>query len=68
MTRRLSLLNQVFKPLQAETAHIDLAFAVDDLFRKRRGVATYSVRGSSTTSRKVSDLTLLYSLATCRRQ
>ena len=32
MTRRLSLLNQIAKPLHAETADIDLAFAVDDLF------------------------------------
>jgi hypothetical protein len=35
MTRRLSLLNQIFKSLHAETAHIDIAFAVDDLLRKR---------------------------------
>jgi hypothetical protein len=25
----------VFKPLQAETADLDLAFAIDDLLRKR---------------------------------
>ena len=35
MTRRLSLLNQIFKPLHPETADIDLAFAVDDLLRQR---------------------------------
>jgi hypothetical protein len=35
MTRRLSLLHQVFKSRQVETADIDLAFAVDDLLRKR---------------------------------
>jgi hypothetical protein len=35
MTRRLSLFNQIFKSLQAETADIDLALAVDDLLRKR---------------------------------
>jgi hypothetical protein len=28
-------LNQIFKPLHPETADIDLAFAVDDLLRKR---------------------------------
>jgi hypothetical protein len=35
MTRRLSLLNQIFKPLHPETADIDRAFAVDDLLRQR---------------------------------
>jgi len=34
MTRRLSLLDHIFKSLQAEAANIDLASAVDDLFRK----------------------------------
>jgi len=33
--RNRTLLNQIFKPLHAETADIDLAFAVDDLLRKR---------------------------------
>jgi len=28
MTRWLTLLNQIFKPIQAETAHIYLGFAV----------------------------------------
>jgi hypothetical protein len=32
---REGLLNQIFKPLRAETADIDLAFVVDDLLRKR---------------------------------
>ena len=35
LTRQMSLLVQVFKSLQAETAHIDLAFAVDDSLRQR---------------------------------
>ena len=35
MTRRLSLLEQIFKSPHGETADIDLAFAVDDLLRKR---------------------------------
>jgi hypothetical protein len=30
-----SLLDQMFESLQAKTVHIDLAFAVDDLLRKR---------------------------------
>src|SRR5438093_1073210 len=33
--RSRALLNQIFKPLHPETADIDLAFAVDDLLRKR---------------------------------
>lgn len=32
---RVWLLNQIFKSLQAETADIDLALAVDDLLRQR---------------------------------
>ena len=35
MTRRLSLLHQIVKSRQAETTHINLAFVVDDLLRKR---------------------------------
>jgi len=31
----LSLLNQIFKPLQLETAHTDFAFAVNHLLRQR---------------------------------
>jgi len=49
-------LNQIFKSLHAESADIDLAFAVDDLLRMRLGVVTYSARSLSTTSRKVSDV------------
>jgi len=53
-------LNQIFKSLHAESADIDLAFAVDDLLRMRLGVVTYSARSLSTTSRKVQTcLTLL---------
>ena len=37
--RNRTLLNQMFKSLYAETAHIDLAFAVDDLLRKRLPIA-----------------------------
>ena len=33
--RNRALLNQIFKSLHAETTHIDLAFAVDDLLRQR---------------------------------
>jgi len=35
MTRRLNLLNQIFRPRHAETADIDLAFAIDDWLRQR---------------------------------
>jgi hypothetical protein len=35
MSRRPSLPNHILKSLQAETADIDLAFAVDDLLHKR---------------------------------
>ena len=69
MTRRLSLLNQIFKSLHAESADIDLAFAIDDLLRMRLGVATYSARSLSTTSRKVRDLPdFTYSLGICLRR
>jgi hypothetical protein len=62
-------LNQIFKSLHAESADIDLAFAVDDLLCMRLGVVTYAARSLSTTSRKVSDVPdFTYSLGTCRRR
>jgi len=39
MTRRLKLLNHIFKCLQAETAYIYIAFAVDDLLGKQLSIA-----------------------------